>query len=196
MTEELIEVPIPSTPAVEGSKLDTLEAPKYTQAELDRKVQEGVATNAKKLQDKLEVEKAKAERELLAKQGQYEELTKKLSGEVEALRRENDAKELKAQVRAALDAAGLSSYAPIFDNDTNTMEGCQAIIDKLGIMTEKAVETGVAGKLKTPAPLVSPGTPKPLNLDAQIAEATAKQDWPLVTRLNNQKMTEMYGDKH
>lgn len=192
MTKELIEGQVPDTPAVEDPPAGTPEAPMFSQADVDRKVQEGVATNARKLQEQIDEGKAKREREKLEADGKYEELYKQTSGDIEGLRQDVAKRELNAQTREALDAAGLSQYAPIFVADLGTLEGRQALIGNLASMTDGAVATGVAAKLQTPAPPASPGTPKPLDLNAQIAVADAEAvktgDWAESTRLKNQKL--------
>lgn len=119
------------------------------QAELQRRVDQRVSQALQTQQKKLEQE---AERERLKQAGEYKQLSERFEQQLSEERSERERAQLQAGTVDLLQSNGLPEFKAIFEADTSTLEGREALIGRLKELVDGAVERKVSERLKTKVP--------------------------------------------
>ena len=164
-----------------------------TQADLDRAVTKALATREATLrretEERIEAERRAAEQERLKQSGKYEELAKHAETEVERLRSQLAARELKANTLEMLAKENLSNLAPVFDADMLSLVGREGVAKTLKELIDARVAEQVAARLKTGTPDKASGKPPETGDLATRAEAARRKgDWATYQRLSDEML--------
>lgn len=178
--------------AAQGQQLSLVDmlANKDVQSEIDRRVTQALKTLEARMKaerdEAIEKTQREAEEKKLLEDGKLAELLTARSAEVEHLKTRIGDFERHDHLAKLLDKHGITdpSQRAVFGNLTGDIAQLDAVIGAF-VETRKAeIDRLVAERLKSPAPPQGQQQ-APLNLQAQLAEAKSKGDWPTVTRLNN-----------
>lgn len=193
------QVPTPETGQQEPTEETAEQSPETTpdedvetQRRIDRAVTKALKTQRDKLEHdweaRLEAERKEAEQKALVEQGKWKELSEQKSAELDAIRAEAAARELRAETASALAERGLPKLAEFFEHDTSTLETRLEVADKLQEVIDARAEELVNARLKTPALPRGAQTPQATDMASRIKDAERAGDWKLSLQLKNEQM--------
>lgn len=157
-----------------GDTKDKSKEKTFTESELDRRLQAGIAKaletqKAKMIEEQDTIIKAKeeeAEKQRLEEKGEYKKLHEDAQAKLDALLAEKAAHEHADAVRAVLKKAELSELADILLRPRDDVDSIEATATEIKTMIEARVSADVGEKLKTgKRPTGSGGTAPPANAD-------------------------------
>ncbi len=132
---------------------DGAQSVSFTQSELDSRVSMGIKAALAKQQDDHDAKSNKAkmdvERAQLEADGKHKELYEHTQAQYDALKAEIDNKEYKFQASEVLGKMGLSGYATVLMDGSNSIESLTTRAEAFKVAIDSGIETGVKAALET-----------------------------------------------
>jgi hypothetical protein len=115
-----------------------------TQSDLDRKINEAIFKNQKKMEKEYEDK-------LLAEQGEYQKLAENYKAELESIKAEKEKEAFQNQVLKKTNEAGLTDYSDILMKLPD-MESVESAIKSISEKINSSVKSEIEKKISTPEP--------------------------------------------